>query len=540
MLPAALHFLLDFDGDHLHRQPPGPAFLTFCTHVAVRDGDRLGAPLFVVGLTRLGILKTDSCARTAGSVTSSSPCLAVALPGVDPVTVVPRDPPADDPLRSSPSGSPSSSTAAPPASRDRSSVRRDGGLRRLGAPGRRPAAERRVRRLGARAIVEVAPGRADRHFDGAVILPGLVNAHSHLEYAVYAGFGDGQPFGDWLGLHISRKRALAHEHMVAIARRGVADSLAAGITTTADYSFSGASALRLPSSACARSSTSRSSGRTLTTRATFEALRLRERWRAARPDRDLAARPVHLLARGLPLVPLTRHPRRHASGRERCRARVARVRNRPAARRPRAPRRADRHAPVGDARRGAWPASSSCAHCVHLDDDEIALLARHGRARRPLPALERAARLWHRAARAARAPVSASASAPTHRPRRRRSTSGRSCDRRLHEPGAGRPPGRARRPEAALRLATLDAASAIGLGDEVGSLTPGKRADLTVLSLAGSPYDPVEDPAVAAVFGGSPRASWRRSSTDTRYRQGETAWQEVRSTASSARRRMLA
>ena len=111
-------------------------------------------------------------------------------------------------------------------------------------------------------IVDVAPGRADRHFEGAVILPGLVNAHSHLEYAVYAGFGDGSPFGDWLGVHISRKRALVHDEMVAIARRGAADSLAAGITTTADYSFSGASAAAAGGSAFARSSTSRSSAPT--------------------------------------------------------------------------------------------------------------------------------------------------------------------------------------------------------------------------------------------------------------------------------------
>ena len=59
---------------------------------------------------------------------------------------------------------------------------------------------------------------------------------------MYAGFGDGEVFGDWLGTHITRKRALVHDEMVAIARRGAADSLAAGITTTADYSFSGASA----------------------------------------------------------------------------------------------------------------------------------------------------------------------------------------------------------------------------------------------------------------------------------------------------------
>ena len=57
---------------------------------------------------------------------------------------------------------------------------------------------------------------------------------------MYAGFGDGEPFAGWLATHIARKRALDHDAMLAIARRGAADSLAAGITTTADYSFSGA------------------------------------------------------------------------------------------------------------------------------------------------------------------------------------------------------------------------------------------------------------------------------------------------------------
>src|SRR5215218_5046279 len=92
-------------------------------------------------------------------------------------------------------------------------------------------------------IVEVAPGRADEHHDEAVILPGLVNALSHLEYAVYAGFGDGEPFGSWLATHIRRKQALDFEGMLAVARRGAVDSLASGITTTADYSFAGAAAV---------------------------------------------------------------------------------------------------------------------------------------------------------------------------------------------------------------------------------------------------------------------------------------------------------
>jgi 5-methylthioadenosine/S-adenosylhomocysteine deaminase len=94
----------------------------------------------------------------------------------------------------------------------------------------------------------------------------------------------------------------------------------------------------------------------------------------------------------------------------------------------------------------------------------------------------------------------------------------------------------------ALRLATLDGARAMRLDAEVGTLTAGKRADLTVVSLEGSPYHPVEDPAAAVVFGGSPeRVLETIVDGETRYRSEDGGrWQEVRSTASGARRKMLA
>jgi 5-methylthioadenosine/S-adenosylhomocysteine deaminase len=103
-----------------------------------------------------------------------------------------------------------------------------------------------------------------------------------------------------------------------------------------------------------------------------------------------------------------------------------------------------------------------------------------------------------------------------------------------------------RRPDAldaasALHLATLGAASTLGLGSELGSLAPGKRADIAVVSVAGSPYHPIEDPTAAAVFAGSPgRVVETIVDGETRYRQGVTEWPEVRSTASAARKRMLA
>ena len=73
-------------------------------------------------------------------------------------------------------------------------------------------------------------------------MPGFVDAHSHIEYAVYAGFGDGLPFVPWIGMHVRRKAALELDDMVAIATVGAHECLRSGITTIGDCSFSGAAA----------------------------------------------------------------------------------------------------------------------------------------------------------------------------------------------------------------------------------------------------------------------------------------------------------
>ncbi|HSI98382.1 MAG TPA: amidohydrolase family protein, partial [Gaiellaceae bacterium] len=104
---------------------------------------------------------------------------------------------------------------------------------------------------------------------------------------------------------------------------------------------------------------------------------------------------------------------------------------------------------------------------------------------------------------------------------------------------------RERRPDAltaaeALELATLGGARALGLADEVGSLVPGKHADLTVLSLAGSPLLPWEDPVTATVLGGSPeRVVATLVSGEPRYERGGKTWHELIGAARGARARLL-
>jgi 5-methylthioadenosine/S-adenosylhomocysteine deaminase len=92
----------------------------------------------------------------------------------------------------------------------------------------------------------------------------------------------------------------------------------------------------------------------------------------------------------------------------------------------------------------------------------------------------------------------------------------------------------------ALELATLGAARALGLGNETGSLVAGKRADLTVVSLAGSPFLPWEEPTTAVVYGGSPdRVLLTLVDGEIRYEEGGFAWHELRRSASAARARLL-
>jgi 5-methylthioadenosine/S-adenosylhomocysteine deaminase len=182
-----------------------------------------------------------------------------------------------------------------------------------------------------------------------------------------------------------------------------------------------------------------------------------------------------------------------------------------------------------------------CAHCVELDAGEIALLA--GRDV-PVAHCPRSNALLGcgiapvAELRAAGARVGLGTDSPASTP---------SFDM-FEEMRAAVYLGRAaaKRPEAlsaaeALRLATLDAARVLRLDDRVGTLTPGKRADLAVVSLAGTPYHPVEDPAAAVVFGGSPeRVLTTVVDGETRYTsEDENTWREVRSTASAARGRML-
>ena len=87
-LPAALHFLTNYNADQLHYLPQAKPFLTFCTHVLLAMALVFELPLFVVGLTRMGILTTDRLRRNRRIGYFIVACIGVALPGIDPVTTI--------------------------------------------------------------------------------------------------------------------------------------------------------------------------------------------------------------------------------------------------------------------------------------------------------------------------------------------------------------------------------------------------------------------------------------------------------------------
>ncbi len=95
----------------------------------------------------------------------------------------------------------------------------------------------RIVRVGPRAD---APIGEDVELGDAVIMPGLVNAHTHLELTAMRGLFAGMEFVPWIRL-LTRARAavLSNASMLDAARWGIAEGLMAGITTFADTSASG-------------------------------------------------------------------------------------------------------------------------------------------------------------------------------------------------------------------------------------------------------------------------------------------------------------
>ena len=396
------------------------------------------------------------------------------------------------------------------------------------------------------AVGPVADLGEGERYPGSVILPGFVNAHTHLEYAVYGGFGDGLSFGPWIGIHVERKARIGLEEMEAIARLGVLECLRSGVTTVGDCSFAGAAV-----SACAELGLSaviylevfgeRDGPFGIDSR--FEPMRERvadafsdEVRLGISPHAPYTCTPdLYRACAGLDL-PVATHlaesedETRYLLSGEGPWSSIAEL----------------LVEPLGTtgiralAEQGLLGPNVLTAHCVQADEEEIELLAAHDVAVAHCPrsnaylgcGIAPLAEL-----RAAGIRVCIATDSPASTP---------SFDM-FDEIRAAVVAARAReqRPDAltaadALELATLGGARALGLEDDRGSLTPGKRADLTILSLGDSAFVPWEDPVTATVLGGSPASVVATLvSGQTRYEKGGKTWLELNDAARSARERLL-
>ena len=386
-------------------------------------------------------------------------------------------------------------------------------------------------------------GEGERFADAAIV-PGFVNAHTHLEYAVYAGFGDGLSFGPWIVTHMERKARLERSDMEAIARLGAAECLRSGITTVGDLAFSGAGA-----HACSKlglraivylevfGRDGAAAMQTFADKRAYVESSLSERVQlgisphAPYTCSDDVYRAC--LELGLPLATHLNESQDELDWLIRGEG-------------PWQPF-ADVLPPPGGhsgirrlAAAGLLDERMVAAHCVKVDAEEIGLLAHHGVAVAHCPRSNAllgcgVAPLTELRDAGLRVGVGTDgvSSVPSHD----------YFEELRTVIAAAR--ARAERAEAlsateALELATLGGARALGLDTEIGSLVPGKRADLAIVALSGSPYLPWEDPAAAVVYGGAPeRVLATLVDGEARYEKGGFEWHELIDAAHAARGRML-
>lgn len=372
----------------------------------------------------------------------------------------------------------------------------------------------RIAAVGPRAAIEPPEGAEVVELGEAALLPGLVNVHAHPELALFRGALEDLRFRDWiLRLVGTRRAALRDEDFELSARWTMVECLRAGITTVAATETSAAALHALkeagmrglvyrevfgPDPACVGESMA-------DLRAAVDLLRADETdlvrlgisphapytvsdalfAAAARyaldeslpvaihadesiPERDLVVRGEGDFAPGLRARGIDTPPRGRST------------------------------IELLD-RLGVLEARPQLIHCVLVDADDIARLADNGCAVAHCPIAN--AKLGHGIA-----PVAEMREAGV---RVGLGTDSVGSNNRLDLLEEARIASLLQRgrlashdllaPADLLRLATIDGARSLALEERIGTLEPGKDADLCAVSLAGTHVRPVHDP-VAALF----------------------------------------
>src|ERR1019366_9225489 len=95
--------------------------------------------------------------------------------------------------------------------------------------------------VGRRADAPPATAARDVELGRAFLLPGLVNAHTHLDLTVMRGVLESLPFFEWVRTLVAARDQLTPDGLLDSARLGIREGLRAGITTFADTAPTSAS-----------------------------------------------------------------------------------------------------------------------------------------------------------------------------------------------------------------------------------------------------------------------------------------------------------
>lgn len=381
-----------------------------------------------------------------------------------------------------------------------------------------------------------APAGDDLDLGDALLLPGLVNAHTHLELTAMRGLLENLEFPTWVRmLTDARRTVLSREDLLDSARLGIAEGLAAGITTYADTSESGVT-LQAMQEAGVRGVMYQEVFGPDPASAPAALNGLRDRVEAGRGSESALARlgvsphapysvsdalfidvASYALRERLPVAIHIAESRaelelvRDGAGpfADMLRARGIEVR-------PRA------GSPIALlAHLGVLSARPLLIHCVHAEASDLRLISASGCGVAHCPASN--AKLGHGVAPLAellrmRVAVGLGSDSMASNNRmhlleeaRLALLFQRARTARCDLPTA----------DAALELATLGGARALGMSDRIGSLEVGKEADLAAFPLDSAASTPAFDPAAAAIFAlGGARASFVTVAGEVLVRDG--------------------
>lgn len=369
----------------------------------------------------------------------------------------------------------------------------------------------RIDRVGA-----APPGRrADTTIEaeGCVVAPGFVQAHLHLVQTLFRGAAEGRSLLDWLTEVVWPLEAAHDEKTLAVAvRLGVAECLDAGVTTILDMGTTHghdvvlealwAGGIRATTGKAMMDLDLTGSTPVKLRETTHSSLDESERL-AALVESRYAARIRYGYA---PRFALSASPELHGEVARRARARGRWIHTH-AAEAPEEGRAVARA--VGTSalrfleRHGVLLGHATVAHAVHVDAEEIELLARTrtGIAHCPTSNLKLASGIadvpgLRRAGVAVGLGSDGAACNNRLDPFREMSLAALLAAREGHLSDLTAVD--------AVALATIEGARAIGMEAEIGSLEPGKRADVVVLDFARFQTASGGDPYATIVHGGSP------------------------------------